>query len=109
MPNVKGFKFEWNNLSTYPVEVSYNGTYLRAPQYYGTCDNDADTSIAGVLEVLTETEYNERKHDEFYARQPYPSWNGDIDTMSWSAPVPYPDDGKNYEWNEETALWIENP
>jgi hypothetical protein len=60
--------------------------YLRAPKYYGTCDDDADTSIAGVLEVLTEEEYNKRKYDEFYARQPDPSWIWNAATLTWSSP-----------------------
>lgn len=28
-------------------------------------------------------------------------WNG----TSWVAPVPYPNDGKNYIWNEKTKKW----
>jgi hypothetical protein len=107
MPNVKGFKFEWNNSSTFPVELAQDGTYLRAPLCYGICDNDADITIAGVLEVLTEAEYNQRKYDEFYARQPYPSWIWNAETLTWFAPVPYPDDGKSYYWNEPTTSWIE--
>lgn len=107
MPDLKGFKFEWNDLSTYPIELAQNGTYLRAPKYYGTCDNDADTSIAGVLKVLTETEYNQRKHDEFYARQPYLSWIWNAETLTWSSPVPYPDDGKQHYWDESTTSWVE--
>lgn len=107
MPNVKGFALNWFNESTFPVELAQNGTYLRAPLYYGTCDDDADTSIAGVLEVLTEAEYNQRKYDEFYARKPYPSWVWNDETLTWSSPVPYPDDGKSYYWNEPTTSWIE--
>jgi hypothetical protein len=56
MPAVEGLKIVWTNKSTWPVEVSPDGTYLRAPKYYGTCDDDANTAIPGVLEVLTETE-----------------------------------------------------
>lgn len=107
IPDVKGFQFQWDNSSTFPVELAQDGTYLRAPLYYGICDNDADTSIAGVLEVLTEAEYNQRKYDEFYARQPYPSWIWNAETLTWSSPVPYPDDGKSYYWNEPTISWIE--
>lgn len=109
MPKIKGFIFDWSDESTWPVELLPNGTYMRSPKYYGICENDADTSIAGVLEVLTETEYNQRKHDEFYARQPYPSWIWNSETLTWSSPVPYPDDGKYYKWNEETTTWAEKP
>jgi hypothetical protein len=107
MPDVKGWQYNWDNESTWPVELSSNGTYLRAPLYYGTCDDDADTTIAGVLEVITEAEYNQRKYDEFYARQPYPSWIWNVETLTWLSPVPYPDNGKLYYWDEPTTSWIE--
>ena len=112
MPNVKGFQYKWQNSSTYPVELALDGTYLRAPKYYGTCDDDADTSIAGVLQVLTEQEYNTLRTTEHEARRPYPSWIGYLDTMTWGAPVPRPADavmnGGNvaYKWDESTVNWI---
>jgi len=31
----------------------------------------------------------------------------DEDTCNWDAPVPYPDDGKGYSWDEPTTSWIE--
>ena len=57
MPAVKGWVHLWHDKSTWPVATAADGTYLRAPKYYGTCDDDADTTIAGVLQVLTEAEY----------------------------------------------------
>ena len=112
MPAVKGFQYKWQNSSTFPVELALDGTYLRAPKYYGTCDDDADTSIAGVLQVLTEEEYNTLRAEEHEARRPYPSWIGYLDTMTWGAPVPRPADavmnGGNvrYQWDEATVNWI---
>jgi hypothetical protein len=112
MPDVKGLKVEWADKSTWPVELADDGTYLRAPKYYGTCDDDADTTIAGMLEVLTETEWNERHVAEHEATKPYPSWIGYLDTMSWSAPVARPVDaimnGGNvrYQWDEATLNWV---
>ena len=112
MPVVKGLIIIWQDRSTWPVNTDENGTYLRAPKYYGTCDDDADTTIAGVLEVLTETEWNERKVAEHNATKPYPSWIGYLDTMSWSAPIPRPVDaimnGGNvrYQWDEATVNWL---
>ena len=49
MPVVKGLKLDWTNKSTWPVELAPDGTYLRAPLYYGTCDKDG--SITGVNEA----------------------------------------------------------
>ena len=33
------------------------------------------------------------------------SWVLNEDSCLWEAPIPYPDDGQNYEWNEETQSW----
>ena len=112
MPAVKGLKIIWQDKSTWPVSTDSTGKYLRAPKYYGTCDDDADTSIAGVLEVLTETEWNERKVAEHEATKPFPSWIGYLDTMTWGAPIPRPADaiinGGNvaYKWDEATLNWV---
>ena len=112
MPAIKGWTHVWHDSSTWPVSTDSTGTYLRAPRYYGTCDDDADTSIAGVLQVLTEEEYNAARAAEHEARRPYPSWIGYSDTMTWGAPVPRPVDavmnGGNvrYQWDEATVNWI---
>jgi len=108
IPAVKGLRLDWADKSTWPVELAPDGTYLRAPKYYGTCDDDADTTIAGVLEVLTEADWMQRKHDEFYARKPYDSWTWDGESMTWNAPVPYPEgaDHSAYRWDEATVSWI---
>ena len=49
--------------------------------------------------------YDETR-DAFISPQPYPSWTLNEDTCLWEAPVAKPDDGKNYDWNEETAKWV---
>jgi hypothetical protein len=43
--------------------------------------------------------------DAFVAPKPYPSWVLDADAQ-WQAPVPMPDDGEMYSWDEETQSWI---
>ena len=112
MPAIKGWTHIWHDSSTWPVPTASDGTYLRAPKYYGTCDEDADTTIAGVLQVLTEEEFNAAKVAEHEARKPYPSWVGYLDTMTWAAPVARPADavmnGGNvrYQWDEATVNWI---
>jgi hypothetical protein len=45
--------------------------------------------------------------DAFIAPQPYASWVLDEATCNWNAPVAYPQDGKNYRWDEPTVSWIE--
>ena len=43
--------------------------------------------------------------DYFYAPQPYASWVLNTTTALWEAPTEYPDDGKNYKWNEDKTSW----
>ena len=45
--------------------------------------------------------------DAFIPPKNYPSWTLNEDTCRWEAPVAYPDDGKRYNWNEETTSWDE--
>jgi len=45
--------------------------------------------------------------DAFIEPKPYPSWTLNEDTCQWEAPSAYPDDGKRYNWNEETTSWKE--
>ena len=46
--------------------------------------------------------------DGFAPPRPYPSWNLDPDVCQWVAPVPMPEDGKRYSWDEATTSWVEN-
>lgn len=49
--------------------------------------------------------------DAFIPPKPFASWLLNTTTCQWEAPIPYPEDGKNYYWNEETQSWellIEN-
>lgn len=43
--------------------------------------------------------------DAFIRPKPYPSWTLDTSTADWIAPVPYPVDGGNYSWDEDTQSW----
>jgi len=45
-------------------------------------------------------------NDVFVAPQPYPSWSLD-ENHDWQAPIPMPEDDKQYSWNEETQAWDE--
>lgn len=47
--------------------------------------------------------------DAFITPQPYPSWTLDNTTCDWVAPVPMPNDGKSYSWDEATTSWVEIP
>lgn len=45
--------------------------------------------------------------DAFMPPQPFPSWILDEFSCTWGAPVPYPTDGKWYEWDENAQAWKE--
>jgi hypothetical protein len=45
-------------------------------------------------------------HDVFYPPQPFPSWVLNTNTWLWNSPVPCPDDGKSYYWDEITKSWV---
>lgn len=47
------------------------------------------------------------ENDVFYAPQPYLSWILNKNTWLWEAPIPYPNDGKEYLWNEMQLNWLE--
>lgn len=44
--------------------------------------------------------------DAFIPPKPYPSWLLNTETCNWEAPVPYPNDGNMYYWDEATQQWI---
>lgn len=45
--------------------------------------------------------------DAFIAPKPFESWTLDEETCQWVPPVPCPEDGKIYTWNEEITNWEE--
>ena len=80
-------------------------------------------SLYGVDTIWKQTSYNAsfRKNyagigftysselDAFVPPQPYPSWLLNVQTAQWEPPVPYPQDGKMYYWDESTLSWVEYP
>jgi hypothetical protein len=47
------------------------------------------------------------ERDAFIAPKPYASWVLDEDTCRWQSPVPHPEDGEDYVWNENRREWEE--
>jgi hypothetical protein len=43
--------------------------------------------------------------DAFIPSKPFPSWTLNEDSCCWNSPIPYPDDGERYRWNEQTQGW----
>jgi hypothetical protein len=107
IPSLKGFQYIFQNESEFPIASNLDGSLTKPPLIWGTCDDDADIELVGVLKVLSGVEFNADKQAEHQARKPYPSWIGDIDTMAWQSPVPYPQDSKQYYWDEPSVSWKE--
>ena len=45
------------------------------------------------------------QRDAFIEPKPFNSWILNETTCLWEAPIAYPDDGQNYNWNEDTQQW----
>jgi len=84
------------------VQTSYN---TRGNVHYGQ-DGQPDGGIAlrGNFAGIG-YEYDD-VNDVFYAPKPFPSWILSAQTFLWQSPIPYPNDGNLYEWNEESLSWI---
>lgn len=51
--------------------------------------------------------YFDEERDAFIPPKPFDSWVLDEETCQWGAPVPYPEDGGVYFWNEDLLNWEE--
>ena len=69
------------------VQTSYSGSFRK--NYAG---------VGGTYDLTK---------DAFITPKPYPSWTLVEATCQWTAPVTYPDDDKDYTWNEATTNWVE--
>jgi hypothetical protein len=43
--------------------------------------------------------------DAFIPKKPFNSWILNETTCLWESPVAYPNDGQNYNWNEQNQTW----
>ncbi len=86
------------------VQTSYN---TRGGIHYAPDSNDPDGGIALRKNYAGKGYTYDKTRDAFISPQPFPSWLLDEDTCRWEAPTPMPDDGKMYEWDEDTTSWKE--
>jgi hypothetical protein len=86
MPN-EGYDWFVENLGGTWVQTSYNATFRK--------------NYAGI------GYHYDEDLDAFIAPQPFPSWTLNESTAKWMSPIPYPQDGRAYEWDEETLTWKE--
>lgn len=85
------------------IQTSYN---TRGGVHYGE-DGRPDDGIplrknyAGIGYIY------DSQRDAFYTPQPYASWTLNEDTCYWEPPTQAPNDGKLYNWDEDTLSWVE--
>jgi hypothetical protein len=93
------------------VQTSYN--------IYGGVYYDADTRQPASNQSVIDLEAGRKRknyaglgytydseRDAFIPPIPYPSWKLNEDTCLWDAPIPKPNDNKQYIWNEAEQEWI---
>ena len=93
------------------IKTSYN---IRGGVYYDPNTNQpaADQSIIDGDEARLRKNFAgigytyDIERDAFIPPKPYDSWVLNEDTCLWDPPVPYPDDGNEYTWDEETTSWV---
>lgn len=81
------FLTEWSGGYTNWKQTSYNASFRK--------------NYAGIGHAY------DSARDAFIAPKPFPSWILDEESCRWKAPIPYPDDGKKYYWDEATISWKE--
>lgn len=95
-----------NFIDTQPgkwVQTSYN---TKGNVHYGANgEPDGGVALRGNYAGIGYT--YDIQNDVFYAPQPFASWILNTSTWLWEAPVPYPNDGKAYQWDEATQSWVE--
>ena len=82
----EGYQWLIDNLGGTWIKTSYNGNIR--------------FNFAGVGYTYDEA------RDAFIAPKPFNSWVLDEATCQWNSPIPYPSDGKDYQWNEEELNWV---
>ena len=80
----EGYSWLIKNLGGRWIQTSYNDNFRK--QYAGIGFR-----------------YDEQA-DVFITPQPFPSWTLD-ENYDWQAPIPYPNDGLMYVWNEQDQDW----
>jgi len=84
------------------IQTSYN---TRGGIHYSPNSHDPDGGVA-IRKNWAGVGYTyDENRDAFIPPKLYESWVLDEQTCLWKSPVPYPDDGNNYLWNEETLAW----
>ncbi len=80
------------------IESAELANKLFGGNWVETFMNDSTKNYAGIGSRY----YPEKQN--FSSKKPFPSWILD-ENCKWEPPVPYPSDGKLYNWDELTYCW----
>jgi hypothetical protein len=84
------------------VQTSYN---TRDGVHYGPDGNpDGGVALRGNYAGIGHT--YDSANDVFYPPAPYPSWVISAPNWIWAAPVPMPETGGPYKWDEPSKSWV---
>jgi hypothetical protein len=83
----EGYKWLLDNLGGTWVKTSYNATFGK--------------KFAAIGDTYAPSTGN------FKPPKPFYSWKFSNTTWTWTAPIEYPTDGKEYVWNETVMEWVE--
>jgi hypothetical protein len=81
--------------------------------------NDFINKLYNTRDVWKQTSYNnnirknfagigyhyDQTRDAFIPPKPYSSWLLNEESCQWESPIPYPQDGNKYTWNETIKNW----
>lgn len=107
------FKYELKqdgNIKQYGVFPPPNTKYVRSDQEYLAVER-LKLEMETDYELYLWAENNKVSIEDTVTfttprpAQPYSSWIWDADAKKWVAPEPYPEDGQEYTWDEETLSW----
>jgi hypothetical protein len=100
----EGYQWLMENIGGRWVKTSYN-TY--GGVYY---DNQTREPAEDQSKALRKNyaaigfKYDEDL-DAFIPPKPYDKWSLNEDTCLWEAPIPMPNDGEKYWWNDNKGVW----
>jgi hypothetical protein len=70
-------------------------------------DNGAVTDVHHIRPLSQEEKLiKQNAVKNHWAQYGFASWVFNEEMCRFDSPVPYPDDGGNYKWNEETTSWV---
>lgn len=86
------------------IATSYN---TRGGVHYSPETGEPDGGVALRFNYAGIGFTYDRERDAFIPPKPFASWTLNETSCLWESPVPYPDDGKIYQWDEATTSWVE--